>query len=337
MTVLAGAPVGGAETFFTSLSAAFAHDGIAVRSVLKPNELRESALKQAGIDFVTAPFTVPFDWSTTRTIRKKAAEFQPEVILAFAGRAARFVPRGPYKIIGRLGGYYNLTNFRFCDHLVCNSPDVMRHVLAKGWPEAKASLIPNFASVPAAQPVKRSDFDTPESAPLALALGRFHPNKALDVLLRAAARIPHLFVWIAGDGPDRRNLEQLAHELKVTDRVRFLGWRSDRGGLYASADICVYPSREEPFGNVVIEAWSCGLPLVSTRTAGPSWLARDREDALLVPVDDDSALAAAIEELMGSPELRQKLVAAGRRRVEGEFSQAAVVKRYGDLFGFVAA
>jgi glycosyltransferase involved in cell wall biosynthesis len=332
ITVLAGAPVGGAEIFFTSLSAALAHSGINVRSVLKPNPLRESGLRQAGIDFVTAPFRTPFDWTTKRMIRKAAEEFRPDVILAFAGRATRFVPKGPYKVVGRLGGYYNLANFSVCDHLVCNSPDVMRHVLAGGWPEAKASLIPNFAGVPATPPAKRSDFDTPESAPLALALGRLHPNKGLDILIRAAARIPDLFVWIAGEGSERSNLELLTHELQLGGRIKFLGWRSDRGALYAAADICVYPSREEPFGNVVVEAWSCGVPLISTRTAGPSWLARDREDALLAPVDDEAALALAIRELLGSPALRQALVAAGKRRISGEFSEPAVVNRYADLF-----
>ena len=283
-------------------------------------------------DFVTAPFRTPFDWTTRRTIRKTAEEFRPDVILAFAGRATRFVPKGPYKVVGRLGGYYNLANFGLCDHLVCNSPDVMRHVLAGGWPEAKASLIPNFASVPAAPPAKRSDFDTPESAPLALALGRLHPNKGLDILIRAAARIPDLFVWIAGEGAERSNLEQLARELQLRGRIKFLGWRSDRGALYATADICVYPSREEPFGNVVVEAWSCGVPLISTSTAGPSWLARDRKDVLLTPVDDEAALALAIRELLGSSALRQALVAAGKHRIAGEFSEPAVVNRYVDLF-----
>jgi len=332
ITVLAGAPVGGAETFFVTLSGALAHSGHAVCAVLKPNRLRQTALEEEGIGYETAPFASRFDWTTPRVLRRAAEKFRPEIVLAFAGRAAKAVPKGPYKVIGRLGGYYNLANFRRCDHLVCNSPDVLSHVVMQGWPRSRVTLIPNFAFVPDAPPANRSEFGTPDSAPLALALGRLHPNKGLDVLIRAAAQIPQLYVWIAGDGDERRKLETLADALNIADRVRFLGWRSDRGALYRAADICVYPSRAEPFGNIVIEAWSSGIPVVTTRTPGPSWLARDREDALFVPVDDAAALAQAIEELLGSRSLRDNLVAGGKQRIATEFSRSAVLGHYADLF-----
>lgn len=332
MTVLAGAPVGGAETFFVTLTGALAHAGIPVASVLKPNPLRQAALRELGVEYSTAPFHARFDWTTRNRIRDAAEKFRPDIILAFAGRAARTVPKGGYRIIGRLGGYYNLANFRNCDHLVCNSPDVLRHVLDSGWPENRASLIPNFALVPPQPAISRAELNTPEAAPVALAMGRLHRNKGLDIFIRAVAEIPELYVWIAGEGEERRDLEQLAARLGVHQRIRFLGWRGDRGALYAAADICVYPSREEPFGNVVVEAWSCRVPLITTRTAGPSWLATDGEDAVFVPVDEPGALAAAIRRVLGSPELRQKLVATGARRIAGEFSQEAVVGRYAHLF-----
>ncbi len=111
VTVLAGAPVGGAETFFISLTSAFAQSGFQLRSVLKPNSGRESALRNAGVEFETAPFSTPFDWRTKGVIRKLAAGFRPDVVLAFAGRAATLVPKGDYRIVGRLGGYYNLAQF----------------------------------------------------------------------------------------------------------------------------------------------------------------------------------------------------------------------------------
>jgi len=332
MTVLAGAPVGGAETFFTSLSTAFLQAGFDVRSVLKANSGREMALDHSGIGYATAPFSAPLDWTTSGVIRRNAAKFQPDVILAFAGRAARFVPRGAYKTVGRLGGYYNLRNFRRCDHLICNSPSVLRHVIEKGWPARRSTLIPNFPSIAEARGADRADLATPDSAPLAVALGRLHRNKGIDLLIRAASSIPELFIWIAGEGPERANLEQLSRELGISDRVRFLGWRSDRAALYAAADLCVYPSREEPFGNVVVEAWSCGTPLVTTATAGPSWLTRNNEDALVVPVENVEALTIAIRSLLTSRELRERLVLAGKRRVADEFSQAAIVERYADTF-----
>jgi len=234
--------------------------------------------------------------------------------------------------IGRLGGYYNLKNFRRCDYLVCNAPDLVRYVTEGGWPKERVFLIPNFPSLPDGPKLDRGLFGTPNDAPLALALGRLHPNKGLDILIRAAETIPGLFVWIAGEGPERGTLQRLAGERGLKDRVKFLGWRNDRASLFKTADFCVYPSREEPFGNVVVEAWASGTPLLTTASTGPRWLVRDGEDALMTPVDDVDALATGMRRLIASPELRASLSAAGRRRVSDEFSEPAIVARYIKLF-----
>jgi glycosyltransferase involved in cell wall biosynthesis len=265
-------------------------------------------------------------------LRRAADAFQPDIVFAFAGRAASFVPRGNYTVIGRLGGYYNLSNFQTCDYLVCNAPDLVRYVVAGGWPETRVFLIPNFPSVPDAPALDRAAFGTPRDAPLAVALGRLHPNKGLDILVRAVALVPDLFVWIAGEGPERQALETLARDLGVSGRIKFLGWRTDRAALYKAADVCVYPSREEPFGNVVVEAWSCGVPIVTTASTGPAWLARNGEDAIVTPIDDVPALAEAIRKVIASKPLASRLVAGGRRRVAEEFSESSIVRRYRDLF-----
>ena len=332
LTVLAGASAGGAETFFVSLTCALARAGLDVRSVLKPNPEREAALAKEGILYAKAPFGSVLDFSTARVLRRTAAEFRADVMLAFAGRAASYLPAGGYVRIGRLGGYYNLKNFRRCEYLVCNAPDLVRYVTDGGWPKDRVFLIPNFPALPDGPKLDRSLFGTPDDAPLALALGRLHPNKGLDTLIRAAERVPGLFVWIAGEGPERENLQRLAQGLGLTRRVKFLGWRSDRASLFKTADMCVYPSRKEPFGNVVVEAWGSGTPLLTTASTGPAWLVRHGEDALVTPVDDVEALAGGIRRLIASPELRASLSAAGKLRVAHEFSEAAIVARYIEMF-----
>jgi glycosyltransferase involved in cell wall biosynthesis len=332
LTTMAGAAVGGAETFFVTLTTALSRAGLDVRSVLKPNMEREAAFRDAGIAFETAPFAAPIDFTTKATLRRAVARFDADIVLAFAGRAASFVSRGSARVIGRLGGYYNLKNFRHCDYLVCNAPDLLRYVREGGWPQDKTFLIPNFPSVPDAPPLDPTSFDTPHGAPLAVALGRLHRNKGLDVLIRAAVLMPDLYVWIAGEGPERETLETLARETGVANRVKFLGWRNDRAALYGCADVCVYPSREEPFGNVVVEAWSCGVPIVAAASTGPAWLARNGQDAILTPIDDANALADGIRTVLASRTLAQSLVLAGRDRVEREFSEPRIVQSYIDLF-----
>ena len=87
-----------------------------------------------------------------------------------------------------------------------------------------------------------------------------------------------------------------------------------------------------PGGNVVIEAWARNLPVVATAAAGPAWLIEDGADGLLAPVDDPALLAEAITRLAFDRELAPRLVAAGRRRFEADFTEAAVVARFLDLF-----
>ena len=150
--------------------------------------------------------------------------------------------------------------------------------------------------------------------------------------LRALAQLPDAWLWIAGVGPLEAKLKAMAEALGVVDRVRFLGWRTDPSALYRTADVCVFPSRYEPLGNVVIQAWAHGLPVVAADSQGPKALIRDGEDGLLVPIDDAEALADGVRRLLAEPGLRARFAAAGAARVEAEFSQAAVVAQWKALF-----
>ncbi len=325
---MGGSRVGGAEAFFVTLNRALHARGLAVHAVLRDSPVHTSDLAQAGISYDTAKFGGPTDLWTTSRLRKITNAFHPDVVLTFAGRASSYMPRGNYTLIGRLGGYYSLKYFKRCDYLICNAPDLVRYVVEGGWRRERVFHIPNFPRIDEAPPISRASLNTPEGAPLALALGRFHPNKALDVLVRATAMVPDLWVWIAGEGEERRNLEKLARDLGVSERVKFLGWRMDKAALFKAADVCVYPSRKEPFGNVVVEAWGYGTPLVTTDATGPAWLVRNGEDAIMTSVDDVEALASGIRTLVSNKELAAKLVENGRKRISNEFSEEVIASQY---------
>ena len=159
-------------------------------------------------------------------------------------------------------------------------------------------------------------------------MGRLHESKAHDVSLRALERLPEAYLWIAGSGPLEAELKALAAQLGVAERVRFLGWRSDASALYRAADACLFPSRFEPLGNVVIQAWAHGLPLVAAASQGPAELITDEVDGLLVAVNDDMALAAAADRLIAEPGLGARLAQAGAERVSREFSKARVIAEW---------
>jgi glycosyltransferase involved in cell wall biosynthesis len=167
---------------------------------------------------------------------------------------------------------------------------------------------------------------------LLLAMGRLHEAKAHDVTLQALAQAPGAFLWIAGSGPEEARLKSMTAALGLGERVRFLGWRTDASALYRAADICVFPSRYEPLGNVVIQAWAHGLPVVAAASQGPKALIEDGKDGILVAVDDPDALADGIHRLLADRPMREKLARQGTKRVELEFSAAAVVEQWKTLF-----
>ncbi|MGB1548162.1 MAG: glycosyltransferase [Alphaproteobacteria bacterium] len=329
---IAGAEHGGAETFFVSLVLALHHAGLEQRVVMRPNALRRARLEKGGITPVELPFGGPFDFKTGPALRREAVRFGADIVLSWMNRASIRCPRGPYVHAARLGGYYDLKYYKTCDWLIGITPDIVEHMVKHGWPRERAIYLPNFATPERAPPVARASLATPEDAPLLFSLGRMHPAKGFDVLLEALVKIPNAYLWLAGEGPSKAELEELAERLGVAPRVRFLGWREDKAALFAAADIAIFPSRYEPFGTVTLEAWAYETPLVAAASAGPAGVITDEKDALLVPTEDADALASALNRLIGDADLRSRLVANGKATFEANFTEAAVVRRYFDFF-----
>ena len=132
-------------------------------------------------------------------------------------RATTKMPTGDYVHIARLGGYYKIKNYRHCDYLIGCAPDIVRWLTEEqGWPKERAICIPNFVDTAKMAPVERTSFDTPPGKKLVVTMGRLHVNKAFDVLLRAMAKLPDLYFWLAGSGPEEASLKALATELRST-------------------------------------------------------------------------------------------------------------------------
>lgn len=340
---MAGAPHGGAELFFERLAVALQRAGEDQRVLIRRNPARADRLRKAGVSVTELGFRGPFDVATRRAFRHEVDAWRPALVLTWMSRATQLCPAGDFVHVARLGGYYDLKYYRRCDHLIGNTRAIVAYATERGWPCERVHYLPNFVSdaQQGAVSLNRAEFATPAAAPLALALGRLHPNKGFDLLIQALATVRDVHLWIAGEGPVHAELEQLSSSLGVAERVRFLGWRDDVAALLATADFLVSSSRHEPLGNVVLEAWSAGLPVVATASDGPTALIDDEVSGLLVPLSDTrgsvAALARAIGRVAGDAALRVRLGAAGRATYEADFTEAAVVAAYRRFFDKVAA
>lgn len=337
LQAMAGAERGGAEAFFERLAPALQRAGVQQHVLIRRNPRRAALLRDAGVSVTELPFGGRLDLRTHLGFRRAVATFKPDVVLTWMNRASRFCPRGDFVQVGRLGGYYDLKYYRGADHLIGNTQDIVDWIVGQGWPAGRAHYVPNFVAEAKAAPVRRAALNTPEGVPLLLGLGRLHPNKAFDVLIAALAQVPDAHLWLAGEGPLRAELEAQAERLGVLPRMRFLGWREDVASLFAAADIFVCPSRHEPLGNVVIEAWAQAIPVVAAASEGPRQLIRDGIDGALVPLEDAAAMAATLNRLTADRAAAAAMAAAGRRAYEDQFTEAAVVARYLDFFDAVGS
>jgi glycosyltransferase involved in cell wall biosynthesis len=111
-----------------------------------------------------------------------------------------------------------------------------------------------------------------------------------------------------------------------------LGWRNDTNALLAACDVLACPSRHEPLGNVVLEAWAQARAVVAAKAHGPAALIEDGKTGLLAPVDDADALAAGLRRVLETPTLSLDLAQGGFAAYQSSYTKAAVVRRYREFF-----
>ncbi len=161
-------------------------------------------------------------------------------------------------------------------------------------------------------------------------VGRLEPVKGYDTFLRAAAllraRQPTPHFLLAGEGEEESRLKHLARELRVEDRVLFLGWQKEIPDILSALDLFVLPSRNEGMGRTLVQAMAMGKPIVATRVGGVPEVLGEGEAGLLVPPDDPVQLAQAIEQLLDDTELARKLGEAGKRRAPAYSAERMVAQ-----------
>jgi glycosyltransferase involved in cell wall biosynthesis len=164
----------------------------------------------------------------------------------------------------------------------------------------------------------------PVSALIAGAVGRFSPEKGHKILIEAMDQIKasaeNLYLVLCGDGVCQEDLEKLTKKLILTDRIKFLGFRSDIDNIYRLMDFLVLPSFTEGLPNVVLEAFAHKKPVVATRVGGIPELVSDGENGLLVSPNDIDDLAKGIYCLYQSDKMRTEMGMMGLQTIKDNFS-----------------
>jgi teichuronic acid biosynthesis glycosyltransferase TuaC len=223
--------------------------------------------------------------------------------------------------------------FQSTDRVVCVSEHVREQVL-RGEPSSKTSVTYNGADpvrfAPLSEDAARSSSPAPQKI---VSVGNLIPTKGHEVLLKAlaalSAKYPSLVCEIVGDGPLREPLGSLAKELRLGERVRFLGRRSrtEVANLVRSATLFVLPSSYEGLGCVYLEAMASGTPAIGCRGQGIEEIIHHSRDGWLVAPNDVDGLVRGVATLLENDQLRELIAIQGRDTVLQNYTIACQAQR----------
>ena len=215
------------------------------------------------------------------------------------------------------------------ERVICVSDDLFEACLNCGVPTRNLVLLEN--AIDAEEYTRRqtiaaakAKLGIPTDGLLIGAVGRLADEKAFDVLIHSVDALVRrdldVRLVIVGEGGERANLERLAAELGLRDRVILPGWQADVRGYFEAMDVFALSSRREGLPNVLLEAMALEVPVVATRVNGVPRLVQDGRNGFLVEAGDRDGLTTALYGLLTNDALRDLFRRAGRRTVEGRFS-----------------
>ena len=265
------------------------------------------------------------------------------VINTFTGMGAVFIGSSDFGLLRRiLIPAFKLLMGRKNAHVIVQNQDDLKLLTDLGIAR------PERTTLIAGSGVNLGDFPvTPEpqvlpesSGPIVVTMvARLLWDKGLGELMEAARILSqrncpvHIRIVGAPDPQNPQNIdENTINEWKKLQNVSFLGKRTDIAQIWAESHIAVLPSYREGLPKSLLEAASCGRPMIATDVPGCRELVKDRENGLLIPVKDATALADAIEKLVNETDLRAKMGALARQGIEDSYSDTAVMAMIKNLY-----
>ncbi len=235
--------------------------------------------------------------------------------------------------VSTVHGMSNKASYVFADHLIAVSRQAREHLIRQGVRPERISVVYNGIEVPPTLPSRKSArqaLGLPANAPVLGTVARITTLKGIRYGIEAMSLLvkdfPDLTYVILGDGDQAESMRRLTANRQLENRIRFCGYQPDVWPYLAAMDVFLFPSLKEAMGIALIESMAAGLPVVSTRVGGIPEVVTQATGVLVSP-KDGGELAEATRRLLLAPELREELGAAGRRRVEQEFSAAAMASK----------
>jgi glycosyltransferase involved in cell wall biosynthesis len=290
--------------------------------IRRGSQTRQSLPPQFGATEISA-FS---DWDpvTIASARSIVRHHRPSAIVCHGQRAFRIFERASGPDIALIACIHKprFDVERERTYYVCVADYLADAVRETGIAKDRIFTVHNTVAAP---PVSASPFSQAGRAPTILAAGRLHPKKGYDTLLDALSLLEQegfaFNAVIAGEGDERERLEAQARRLNLAGNVSLPGWVDDMPAFLAKGDIFAFPSRQEGFPLMLLEAMASGLPVVATAIPGVDEMVADGQTGRSIRPDDARQLAGAIRSIAIDPAASIAMAHAGSRHVLASYGQ----------------
>ena len=259
---------------------------------------------------------------------------KPQIIISHGGRANGFARLATPSTIPHIGVAHNpsIKKLIKCDYIISLTMNMQDFLIQNGFPRSRIALIPNMINIKNSF-VPRNNYNQPI---VIGAMARLVQNKGIDVFVKSLLKLKeqnyNFKAIIGGDGEEKGKLKALSEKLGLGSYVSFVGWVQDKKEFYNNIDIFCLPSLYEPFGIIVLEAMEFGVPIVCTKTQGPSEIIRDQVDGLLCTVGSSDELAEKLAYLIDNQVVSKKYTQSSYLRLQENYETSIIA---GKLANFI--
>lgn len=311
--------LGGIEQVFLDYTQALKLGKHEVLPVVHP---AASVVERIGHRYAAVKNLGQYDIFAVNKLRRLIEQESPHCIITHGNRATTLMRKAVKKIGKAVPIIAVCHNYKYkpligSSAIITITDHLKSEVQDAGQGKNCVFHVPNFIQLPENAEFKAPSYGKP---PVIGYMGRLVLKKGVDVLIKALAEIrdtgEKFKCKIAGDGEERGNLEQLVDDLDMQEYVEFIGWVDDKAKFFEDIDVFCVPSRHEPFGIVLLEAFLHSAPIVVTKSEGPLEIIEDGKDGLLCEIDDPNTLAIQITKLLHDRKLAEKIARNGFRKVQ---------------------
>ncbi len=324
-------------------------EGVDVRVAVRPSSPLEARLAESGVPTVSVRPRFEGDPFAAMALARIVDLYSIDLVNAqsshdhtLAWFAARFATRAFKRVVTRRvdfppgGGFFNRNKYRRgADRYIAIS-DAIARVLAGGGVEAwrittiHSSIVP-VEPVPGARDEVLSELGWPRESFVIGDVAALEDHKGhvdlIDAFALVVAKNDTARLALIGDGSRRGELEARAAQLHLSDRVRFLGHRTDIPRLLSALDLFAMTSRQEGLCTSILDAMSAGVPVVATDAGGIPEIVRDGETGRLAPRENPAAIAELILDAAQNPGVSRSLAERARRMVANEFGVDGMARK----------